>query len=951
MLVVGADNVFLPALRLALARHRVHVETAPMAEAVEAAVVAAPDLILLAGDAARDAGHDLLSKLTSSPVSSVIPVALLGDDTTLDTRLNAFRHGAAAVIPRSASIDAVAETVAKLAREIPERGGDALGQVGEATLEEFVSALTRELRSGILSVTPGAGDDKAPIRLVLGGGRPLAAFIDEFVARVRRHVVQAEPLHYEFDDRAGGTVQVLPAEQLGSEPPPSNVQGLRLLLADDNPARVDVITQELRRRGAEVAVSALSPSDAELARLRVMDPEVVIVGERELEGQGYALLRRMKRDTRLRWTSLLVVRWEELSDASLLMPVVERITGPIAELAEADRALSDRAELGDPFDARLEVNGPARCLRALAASGRPLRVTITNPRLHAELDLSDKLVVGATATSPKGERWEGAAALAALLMISSGRVRVEPSASPATTNLMAPADAAFDLAEREIAPIAPSLPAPASVSQPPAAEQNVVPGPAALPGAASADPFAQTLAQAPGDAGPAGALRPDPFAQTQPQAASAAPPSRLDPFAETRPQTPAAHSLRARSASQSSLAAQSSPASQSSPAPQSSLTPHSSLAPRSSATPRASLLPRPSSAPKLARRGVSAPFAALLVGLAVAQGLLFAGAYRLFKRHADAAPASALAAPHAPAPAVPRAPAPTPKLATPPAKPVAPPPAAVSNAGAAADAPQPVAEDDATPIPAVGRDESGQRAPTCDELLGAAKPAGAQNPGAAFEQLKRARRAVVIGKAEDAQRAYCMAIRWDSQNPDYYFELAQVLLIRRDGAAAAEAAKQGIELAPANTKGQGIVGDGLARIGEVDAARRAWFAAAGVNNPSAAEIQHLTRRSLGEAEQALANRDYVRAERFYRRASLLDTKNAEARRGLATALLRLGDGKNALAWARAAHALSAEDPAIQVTLGDALLAVGDVAGARKAYEDAQSRGYADARRRLRRLNR
>ena len=138
---------------------------------------------------------------------------------------------------------------------------------------------------------PGRRFFQLPVR----SGRPLAAFIDEFVTRVRRHVVRAEPLHYEFDDRAGGTVQLLPGETRGSEPPPSNIKQLRLLLADDEPARTDVVAQELRARGAEVVVTALAPQEADFGRLRQFDPEVVIVGERELEGAGYALLRRMKR--------------------------------------------------------------------------------------------------------------------------------------------------------------------------------------------------------------------------------------------------------------------------------------------------------------------------------------------------------------------------------------------------------------------------------------------------------------------------------------------------------------------------------------------------------------------------------------------------------------------------------------------------------------------------------
>jgi DNA-binding response OmpR family regulator/tetratricopeptide (TPR) repeat protein len=854
VLVIGADEMFLPALRVALTRHRVHVETTTLDQAVETVVVAAPDLILLAGDAAKEAGHALLKRLTSSQVSSVIPVALLSDDVALDERLKAFRHGAAAVIPRSASIDAVAEEIARLAREIPERGGDALGQIGEATLEEFVNALSSELRSGILSVKQGEGE--TPVRLVLGSGRPLAAFIDDFVTRVRRHVVRAEPLHYEFDDRAGGTVQFLPGESRGSEPPPSNIKHLRLLLADDEPGRTDVVAQELRARGAEVAVTALAPQDGDFGRLRQFDPEVVIVGERELGGAGYTLLRRMKRDTRLRWASLLVVRWQEILDPALGIPVVDKLTGPLATLAEADRGLGDRAELGDGFDARLEVNGPARCLRALAASGRALRITVHNPRLTAEVDVSDGLIVGASATAPSGERWEGGQALSALLVLSSGRVHVEPAAQPATTNLMSPVDAALNLAERESAPIAPSLPAGAGPSDPPAAPTPQIPAAPAVP----------------------------------------------------REAAPAAPRATASSITSSPFLA----------------------------TSRATLSPK--------RKGISGPFAAVLLGLAIAQGLLIAVGVHYFRRSsrssAQSAPSATsivTAAPIARASA--SAAAPTPVAA----------PSALPSAVAAVSGTPPTEVPLPSPTAGLGPDESGARAPTCEELLPNGPNAG-DFPGAAYEQLKIARRAIVLGKADDAQRAYCTALRWDAKNPVYYLELAQLLLIRRDGAGAAEWARQAVRLDPASTKAQSLVGDGLARTGDAEGARRAWYAAFSVNTPSPQEIEQLSLRSLKEADQALGARDYVRAERFYRRGTLLDPKSAVARRGLSTALLRLGEGQNALRWARAAVELAPRDPLAQIALGDALVATADKTAARAAFEEAARLGYTDARRRLERLD-
>jgi DNA-binding response OmpR family regulator len=322
ILLVGADSAFEPALRAALARHRVYVETTTADAVAETVIAAAPDLVLLVGPAARDGGSAVLETLMSSPVCSVIPVAILDDNTALDMRLRAFRHGAAAVIAPSASIDAIAEQVAKLAREIPERGGDSLGVVGEATLSEFVGALSRELRSGILSVHTGKGNDDA-VRLVLGSGRPLAAFIDDFVRQVKSHVVHAEPLEYEFAEHAGGTVTLLDSATPTADPQRVNVKGLRVALADDDTGRADSVAQELRSRGVSVIVTDLSPTDLRFAKLRQVDPEVLLIGEAQVKGQGYELLRRMRRDTRLRWASLLVVRWDEIWSDALSVPAID----------------------------------------------------------------------------------------------------------------------------------------------------------------------------------------------------------------------------------------------------------------------------------------------------------------------------------------------------------------------------------------------------------------------------------------------------------------------------------------------------------------------------------------------------------------------------------------------------------------------------------------------------
>jgi tetratricopeptide (TPR) repeat protein/DNA-binding NarL/FixJ family response regulator len=850
VLLVGSDAGFEPALRVALARHRVYVETTTADAAVETVIVTAPDLVLLANEAAANGGRALLAKLSASPSSSVVPVAILDDNPALDQRLQAFRHGAAAVIPRSASMDAIAEQIARLAREIPERGGEALGQVGEATLQEFVSALSNELRSGILSVQAGDASQE-PVRLVLGSGRPLAAFIDDFVTRVRRHVVHAEPLKYEFDDRAGGTVKLLDPSELDYDQVASSMKGLRVALADDDSARADAVAQELRSRGATVVVTDLNPSEARFARLRQVDPEVLIAGEKHLQGHGYELLRRMRKDTRLRWASLLVVRWEEIWSDTLSVPALDRLQSALGTLAEADRSLIELAALGEPFDTRLEITGPARLLRALVTTPRAVRMNVANPRLSVSIDLSEGLVVGASAHVPQDPSitYEGALALAGLLVLSSGRVRIDPVQQPAVTNVMSTIDVALNMADSEKAPIAPSIPVPHSPSLPPPPQPRAV-----VPSYA---PPADELAGA-------------------------------------------------------EMAA-----------------------------------PRPSPAPRFGTRkslGITKPMAALLVGLACAQGLLIAALLgSLARKSRSAEPSVESAAQVAPAvppvAAPPAAPAPAPAL---PAESAAPTTDEAARAAALAEPPR------KAPI---GKDESGTVAPSCASLIDPLNLDVGNFPGAAYEQQAAGAKALVQGKVEEAQLAYCKAARWDAKNPQAHIDLAQLFLIRKDGAAAAEEARAAIELDPNSSRAQSLLGDGLVRIGDHEGAKLAWLMAAGVDASDTVKVKALLDRNLHEAEASLKKKDVARAERFFRRAIVLDPDSLPASRGLAAALNQLGDGPAAVRWAQRALAREPRDADAHVVLGDALLLLGDKAAAEREWREANrlDPGNVPAQNRIRRL--
>jgi DNA-binding response OmpR family regulator/Flp pilus assembly protein TadD len=572
VLLVGAGERFTPAFQAALGRYLVQVETAELGNVVDAVIVTAPDLVLLMGEAAKDGGSFVLQKLSGLSQNFSVPVVVLHDEAELDAKLTAFRHGATAVLPRSASVDATAAEVAKLAREIPEQGTDSQGGLGEATLDEFIAALSRELKSGLVS-SLGAGANElgdSELKLVLGRGRPLTEFLDQFVRRVRRHVVRAEPLRYEL----GSNVDAAPRPSLSTGKPQMN--GLRVALADDETPRVDAVAQELRRRGVTVVVTDLAPSATRFQMLRQADPTVLVVGEEHAHDAGYELLRRLRRDSRLRWSSLLVVRWNEIWTEERGAPTLGRLESTLAGLAEPERTLSARAAARIAFETQLEVTGPARCLRTLAALSEPLRIHVDHPRVELTVDLSEGLVVGAEGRTREVEPKpiSGVHALSALLVLGSGRVRVEPVDQAATANVMTPVEAALTMADAESPPITPSVPAasPASVRPP------VVPGAPPTPSLGSSP----KASPAPGSS---------PKASPSPGSSPKASPPRSSPKASASPGS----SPKASPSPGSSPKASPSPGSSPKAAPTPSLGSSPKASPAPGSSPKAS--PPPASSP------------------------------------------------------------------------------------------------------------------------------------------------------------------------------------------------------------------------------------------------------------------------------------------------------------------------------------------------------------------
>jgi DNA-binding response OmpR family regulator len=455
-MMIGSDPMN-DAIRAAVTRHRLQVEACGLADVPSAVIASAPDLVLLVGDAALGGGRDVLRLLALNPATSVLPVAILTDDASLDDKLSAFRYGAVAVVQRTASADAIGKRVAELARELPERAGEATGELGEATLDEFVELLKKELRSGILSVGKMGKEDEG-VRIVLGAGRPVADALNDFVQRLRPLVAEAEPLQYELLEESGGRLQLLEPSGLFELPKadPSILSGTRILVMDSDPGRADALAQELRGHAAKVAVTEVSERGLEKAR--GLEPEVLIIDGADLDGPAFKLVRGLRRDPRLRWTSMLIVSWAELWPHEDGGPDLPLLAAKIEPLISQDQELVSRCEREEQFDTRLETTGPGRMVRAIAKAKKTIHVTVVSQKATIELDLSQGLVVGAQGKLADGTEIAGTTAVATLLVLSSGRVRIERRMNPSTANVMTPVDECIAAAWLEGAPIQPSIP-------------------------------------------------------------------------------------------------------------------------------------------------------------------------------------------------------------------------------------------------------------------------------------------------------------------------------------------------------------------------------------------------------------------------------------------------------------------------------------------------------------
>lgn len=222
------------------------------------------------------------------------------------------------------------------------------------------------------------------------------------------------------------------------------------------------------------------------------------------------------------------------------------------------------------------------------------------------------------------------------------------------------------------------------------------------------------------------------------------------------------------------------------------------------------------------------------------------------------------------------------------------------------------------------------RAESCDDVLGRPFAVEADpHPGKSGAFWSRSRQSLLRGHAQRALEQMCLSASWDLSGrgtyglSEYYFQKADF-----------EQARAWAERVPEGSKRYGdartMVGDVFSQQGRMDDALQTYLAYWNVATGDEDERADLAVRFTNSAAMARRKGDWWTAERFYRRALVLDPDYALAAAGLARALGHFELHEGAVYWGQRALALDAESVQAAMALCEAWIQKGNPTEAAKA---------------------
>jgi len=429
--------------------------TEDFSEALEHLRTHGPNVAIV--DSGARQARQLIRAITSDGSTEAIPVLVLtppgeGNDQHF------IQAGAAGVLRLPLSPEDLRKALFSFGTV--KSSGLSQAGLGSLDLQTLSKKIAEEIQAGLVD---SALTDTDELAIDFGQGSEVIAAVWGALAKVRQVVALASSGQVRFKESGplGGVVLESLSSRGGvardaGSSSQVELKGRKVVVADDDPAIVWLLSDVLRSVGMQV----FEAKDGEQALELVRDnwPDLLITDVVMPKLDGLELCRQLKRDIAVRDVPVILLSWKEdllqrvrelgvvadgyirkETDASTLM---ERVREVLRPRARVETRLLARA----PVSGRLDGLTPRWLLDSTRRNLENARIQLRDAAYVYEVELREGEPVTATRTNGEGMVERGRGMLRAFLGVSAGRFEVKPENTPLEREL-------FGSLEEQILPL------------------------------------------------------------------------------------------------------------------------------------------------------------------------------------------------------------------------------------------------------------------------------------------------------------------------------------------------------------------------------------------------------------------------------------------------------------------------------------------------------------------